>query len=274
MATASASVLNGSLRYEEIDLQLIDEPVRPTRESMDPQALSDLADSIREEGLIKPLIVKPVGPRFEVIAGHRRLMACRIAEYSSVPCRVRISEAVNELAILEQENAHTEAVNPVEQARYYVRLLEEICNNDVDQLVIRVKRRREFVEDRLLLLLGHPKVAEALEEGKITLAVARELNKTKDPIRTLLLLDTSIRMGASARQVMEWRKHYNEQDPVQLLPDDPNGAGGEAPPPIVMQGPECFLCGSDYEPHTMDVVYIHRLCRHNAERASQQPAGE
>jgi ParB family transcriptional regulator, chromosome partitioning protein len=274
MATTSAIDLNACLQYQEIDLALIDEPRRPTRETMDPQALSDLADSIREEGLLKPLIIKPVAGRYEVIAGHRRLMSCRIAEYSPVPCRVKIKDTISDLAILEQENAHTEAVNPVEQARYYARLLEEECGNDVDMLVIRVKRRREFVEDRLLLLLGFPQVAAALEEGKISIAVARELNKTKDPLRALLLLDTSIRMGASARQVMEWRKHYADQDPIQLPPDDPNAAGGQAPPPIVMQGPECFICGSDYEPHTMDVVYIHRLCRHNAERASQQPAGE
>src|SRR5947209_3370813 len=156
MATASPEALNAQYRSAEIALDLLDEPAIPERETMEEADLADLAMSIAEIGLIKPLIVKAVGDRFEVTAGHRRLLACRIANYSPVPCRVQSGAEVDPLAVLVAENAHVERVNAVEEARFYARLLEEKCENDVDLLCVKVRRRRSYVEDRLLILRGYP----------------------------------------------------------------------------------------------------------------------
>lgn len=256
----STKELNHQYVAKDIALDLIDDPQLPERETMDDADLGELALNIKEVGLIKPLIVKPVGDRFEVVAGHRRVMACRIVQYTPVPCRVIVRGKVDPLAILVSENGHTESVNPVEEARFYRRLLDERCGNDVDALCIAVKRRREYVEDRLLILMGDERVVEALHQRKISLAVARELNKVPDPNRRISFLDVAIHQGASARTVMEWRRGVEFLAPI-VLPDDSAAAGvdgnGAATEPFKFQ---CWFCEGTEEPHTMKQIFMHAMC--------------
>jgi ParB/RepB/Spo0J family partition protein len=248
-------------RFERIPLDLIDEPTNPERETMDAEELAELALSIGDVGLIEPLIVKPMVKRFETVAGHRRLLACRMVKYSPVPCIILVAGKVDPLAILIAENAHRENVNPIEEARFYERVLVESCQNDVDVLCLKVRRNRGFVEDRLNLLRGFPAVVLALQEKKIALAVARELNKVRQPNQLMLLLDTCIRQGATARQVAEWRKELNVNEDFQILRDDPNnqdGAAGAIAPTFRM---ECLFCEDSEDPHTMEMFYMHKPCK-------------
>jgi ParB family chromosome partitioning protein len=275
MATLSAAKLNAQYEARNIPLELIDEPETPERETMDPEDLAALGLNIKAIGLIKPLIVKPKGERFETVAGHRRLLGMRIVDYSPVPCRVLVRGKVDPISILVAENAHHEAVNPVEEARYFQKLLNDRCGNDVDMLCIAVGRRREYVEDRLVLLRGAPNVVKALHEKKISLAVARELNKVGDPNRLLLLLDVSINQGASARQVAQWRRDADLQGPV-FGPDDPanfpQDKSAETVQPFQM---ECLFCQGTEDPHMMDLVYLHRPCKslimRMLQRSAEQP---
>lgn len=272
MATISTANLNAQYKAKEIDLNLIDPPEVPERETMEEIPLAELALNIQQVGLIKPLIVKQVGDRYEVIAGHRRMLACGLVKYSPVPCRVLVKGKVDMLAILVSENAHTEAVNPVEEARFYARLLEERCGNDVDALCIAVKKRREYVEDRLLLLSGYPKVMEALQRKEISFAVARELNKVSDPMRLLQLLDVAINQGASARQVVEWRKQFNLVEPLLVAAAELAGGDAqtvEATKAYVMQ---CMFCEGTEDPHLMQMIWLHKHCQTVVQRMLQIPA--
>lgn len=258
--------LNTQFEERLIALELIDEPPEPERETMEEFELGELAMNIADVGLIKPLVVRPTGNRFQAIAGHRRLLACRIANYSPVPCRVKVNDQVDDLAILVSENAHTEAVNPIEEARFYQRVLTGLCGDDVDVLCQKVRRNRSYVEDRLNLLIGYPLVIEALQEKKIPLAVARELNKVRHPNQMLVLLDAAITQGATARTVMGWRKEYNADEDLQVIPVDSVGvpANGTAQIPGFQQ--LCFFCEDPNEPHLMDMVYMHRPCRRMVEK--------
>jgi ParB family chromosome partitioning protein len=266
MATLSAAKLNAQYEERRIPIELIDEPATPERQTMEADDLAALGLNIKAIGLIKPLVVIPRGKRFETVAGHRRLLAMRIVKYSPVPCRVYVKGQVDTLSILVAENAYTEAVNPVEEAQFYARLLEEKCSNDVDILCMAVGRRREFVEDRLNMLLGNPLVLQALQQRKISIAVARELNKVEDPNRLLVYLDCAVNQGATARTVATWRMATADLGP--LIPGD-NGTG-----PVLdtsaqtVQGyqMECMFCGGSEDPHMMDFVHIHRPCRKIQER--------
>lgn len=247
-------------KYERIQLHLIDEPAVPERETMDEQELAELALNIREVGLIQPLTVKPTGQRYEVIAGHRRLLACRMIEFTPVPCIVKTPGEVDPLALLVAENAHRENVNPVEEARFYQRLLTEQCGNDVDVLCLKVRRKRAHVEDRLILLMGHETVIEALHQRKISLAVARELNKCKQPIRLRLLLDTAINQGATARQVAQWRTEYDGEPDIQLASPDPNDQATNPNALPLQPFMTCLFCEDSDDTHLMEIVYMHRPC--------------
>lgn len=252
--------LNAQFESRDIPIELLDEPAVPERETMEEVDLADLAISIGNEGLINPITVKPVGDRYEVTAGHRRLLACRIANYSPVPCRVKVGGEVDPLALLVAENQHREAVNPVEEARFYQRVLIELCENDVDMLCIKVRRRREYVEDRLILLRGNPDVLEALHKKRISLAVARELNKCSDPPRLLILLDTAVNQGATARQVAEWRRQGEILGPVGMAEGDgaDQSTNESAQPPTFVM--ECLFCQDQNDPHLMEMFYLHKPC--------------
>jgi ParB/RepB/Spo0J family partition protein len=275
MGTTSAVELSAQFEYKLIPLELIDDPILPTRETMEEQDLADLVLSISDVGLIEPLIVKGAEDRFEVVAGHRRIIACRLARLSMVPCLVVVGDHVDPLAILEHENAHREAVNPIEQARFYHRVLTERCNNDVDALCIRVRRKREFVEDRLILLNGWQQVIDALALKRISIAVARELNKVPDEGSMLIMLDNAQTMGATARQVAEWRRNRESMGPVQMPAIDGDMNGAAAALPSAGFQPECLFCGDSEEPHLMKLVYLHGPCERIVMRMLQRvPASE
>jgi ParB family chromosome partitioning protein len=248
-------------RYELIPLHLIDEPANPERETMEELDLGELAISIQDVGLIQPLTVKSVGTRYEVTAGHRRLLACRIAPLSPVPCIIKGVGDIDPLAILVAENAFREDVNPIEEARFYQRALVDLCGNDVDVLCSKVRRNRNFVEDRLLLLRADQRVVDALQEKKISLAVARELNKTKLRNVTMLLLDTAIRQGATARQVREWVREYDGQEDLKVIPIDQNFDAGNGVAASTFSAPPCYFCGDNEDSHLMVMVLMHKPCK-------------
>lgn len=261
MEQLQAGTLNAQYVSREIALDLIDEPDTPERETMDPVALGELALNIGEVGLIKPLIVKPNGVRFETVAGHRRLLACRAAKYSPVPCRVMESEHINPLAVLLAENIHVERVNVVEEARFLQKLLTELCQDDCDKLCTMVRRRREYVEGRLLLLQGYPDVVAALEQGKIKINVAIQLNMVRDPKLLVLFLDSAIRQGATGATVEQWRRDSDGAPLMVLNTTGPAGETGDGLVPIVPFEMTCLFCGSPNHAHMMRVVYLHAPCK-------------
>lgn len=272
-ATDAPQAKSDQPAYRLIDLALIDEPENPERETMEEGDLADLALSIQEIGLINPLTVKPKSGRYEVTAGHRRLLACRLVKYTPVPCTVREDGQVDHLAILVHENAWREDVNPVEEARFYDRLLTEHCGNDVDLLCLKVRRKRAYVEDRLLMLRYDQRIVAAIHQKKISMAVGRELAKVADPGRLLILLDVSIKQGATARQVAEWRAHGEQLGPVGEAPD--TTAGAENVPQNVPLTPhmQCFFCQDSQFPHLLEYLYLHKPCKSILERMLQrQPA--
>jgi ParB family chromosome partitioning protein len=268
METAASNDLNAQYEYREIPLDLIDEPRIPERETMEETDLADLAISIASQGLIKPLVVKQVSDRFETVTGHRRLLGCRLANYSPVPCRVKVGEAVDPLAVLVAENAYVEPVNPVEEARFFQRVLDELCAGDVDVLCLKLRRKRGYVEDRLLMLRGYPRVVDALQRKQISFAAARELNKMADPNRMLIFLDQAVVAGASARQIEMWRKEAEGQAPIELpageLIEAANGDGV----PDAGSDMQCFLCHSSEDPHMLQMVWLHKYCRRMLERGT------
>lgn len=260
MTPAPAVELNDQFQFRLIPIDLIDEPRKPERETMDPEALADLAASIASVGLIKPLIVLPRGKRFETDAGHRRLLACRLCSYTPVPCRVKVNDHVSALSIMVHENAHTEPVNAIEEARFYAEYLTVECFDDVDILCQKLRRRREFVEGRLNLLVGHPRVIRALSDSRISIGAAEQLNRVQDPNRLLLLLDQAINQGATSRTIAGWVREANTQEPIILPPDAPFDPNAPAVPPNTAGLPTCFFCRSSKHPHQMRFHYIHEPC--------------
>jgi ParB/RepB/Spo0J family partition protein len=247
--------------HRDVETALIDDPEKPARETFDEIKLQELIESIGKLGIIEPLIVKRKGPRFSVIAGHRRLVAARALELPMVPCNV-YPEGVSEAeAMKAAENEDREDLNAAEQARYYGRLLQEDCAGDTDKLCVLLRKERAYVESRLLLLVGDPKVLDALAGRAISLGVAGELNKVKNPGSRLAFLDAAIQGGATVRMVRDWRVQAEAYEGLQQPAVEAAQLAGAAAQTAPVNSMICLLCDRDDAPHDMELTWLHRTCR-------------
>ena len=247
--------------YREIDIALILEPLKPARETFDEQKLAELIDSIREVGLIEPLIGELEGENFRVHAGHRRLIACRALDFRRVPCLISPAGALSGDALKAHENIFREDLNPGEEALYLQGVLETIGKGDVDILAARLHLTRGYIDGRLNLLRGDPRVLQALKDNAISVGVAHELNKVVDSGVRFMYLDAAMQGGASVRMVRDWRTRANAQTTLagtEFAPAPPAGAADQIAPIDTMV---CFLCQDPEDKWEMELLYAHKRCR-------------
>jgi ParB family chromosome partitioning protein len=146
---------------------------QPRRE-MDPQTLEELANSIRAQGIIQPLIVRPMDGKYEIIAGERRWRAAQLAGLTEVPVIIRDipDEAASAIALI--ENIQRENLNPIEEAMALARLINEF-NMTHQQVAEAVSKSRATVTNLLRLLVLPEEVKTLLERGQLEMGHARAL---------------------------------------------------------------------------------------------------
>lgn len=145
------------------------------RRDIQPEALEELTDSIRSQGVMQPIVVRPVGEeRYEIIAGERRWRAAQLAELDTIPAVVRDVSDQTALALALIENIQRENLNPVEEAMALKRLLEEFELTQ-QQVADAVGKSRAQVANLLRLLALDPEVQTLLERGDLDMGHARAL---------------------------------------------------------------------------------------------------
>ena len=186
------------------------EPEHAARTTMDDSKMDSLVESIREMGILEPLLVLPKdNGSFEVVAGHRRLKAARIAGLGEAPCII-VADAEEADAIKIHENLEREDLSPADESIYYAELFDKL-GEDTEVVAARVKRSRDHIEGRLNLLRGDKHVFDALAKGKISIGVAVEMNKMTLEGDRLYHLDYCIRTGASVAVARQWRVDCNSR---------------------------------------------------------------
>lgn len=193
---------NSTDRNDLIEVKLIDiEPNKEQpRKTFDEKALSELADSIREHGLLQPIIVKPLtNGTYRIIAGERRWRASRIAGLEMVPVIIKDfdDKEVMEVALI--ENLQREDLNPVEEAMGY-RSLMDTFGMTQEQVAERVGKSRSAVANALRLLNLRPQELELLKLGKITAGHARALLSAADALTREEMLEKALN-GASVHDL-------------------------------------------------------------------------
>ncbi len=177
-------------------------PMQP-RTALDPEALAELAASIREHGLIQPLVVTRQGPeRYQLIAGERRWQAARLAGLSSVPVMIKeaTSQQMLELALV--ENIQRADLNPLEEAAAFRQLVDEFGLTQ-EQVADRVGKSRVAVTNTLRLLRLPAEVRQALADGTIREGHARVLLALPTPQAQLAALQIVVERDLSVRQAEE-----------------------------------------------------------------------
>ena len=165
--------------------------------------LEALAESIREKGVLQPLLVRRVGEAYEVVAGERRLRAAAMAGLKEVPARVLDLTDREALELALVENLQREDLSPVEEARGYQALLEMGLTQE--EVARRVGKARSTVANALRLLQLPPEALEALERGEITAGHARALLML-EPEDRLWGLKEILEKGLSVRQAEALRE--------------------------------------------------------------------
>jgi ParB family chromosome partitioning protein len=158
----------------EIDLDLIDPNSAQPRTNFDEDRLNELAQSIRSNGVVQPLLVRRRGARYQIVAGERRWRAAQRAGLQRVPAVVRDipDEKLLELALI--ENIQRQELNAIEEAHAYKRLIETLGLTQ-ETVAQRVGRDRSFVTNYLRLLRLPDDIQHLVEEDKITMGHARAL---------------------------------------------------------------------------------------------------
>ena len=187
----------------EIDINLIEtNPFQP-RTEFDEIALRELAQSIKEQGVIQPVTVRKLGyNKYQLISGERRLRASKMAGLSKIPAFIRVAndEQMLELALI--ENIHRENLNAIEVAISYQRLIDE-CSLTQEEVSEKVGKSRSAVANFLRLLKLPPEIQLAIRDGHISMGHARALININDKEEQLRLLQQIIMEEMTVRQTEE-----------------------------------------------------------------------
>ena len=157
--------------------KILPNPAQP-RLSYEEDSLTELADSIREHGVLQPILVRPVGNQFELIAGERRWRASRMAERESIPAIVVEFDEQTALEVSIIENLQREDVSPLEEAAMFRKMTD--LGYSVRQLAQKIGKDKGYVENRIRLAEAPADIRELVSLRKDTLSHAYELMKVTD----------------------------------------------------------------------------------------------
>jgi ParB family transcriptional regulator, chromosome partitioning protein len=206
-----APVPDGSY-FTELPLDAITPNSRQPRTAFDEEAMNELVESVREVGMLQPIVVRPLGgASFELVMGERRWRAAQQAGLDTIPAIVRetADHALLRDALL--ENLHRVQLNPLEEAAAYQQMLEDFgCTQE--ELASRIKRSRPQISNTIRLLKLPPTVQRRIAAGIISAGHAKALLAIEDPDRQERLAQRVVAEGLSVRAVEELVTLGDHQD--------------------------------------------------------------
>lgn len=245
-------------KLKQIPLDLILDPELPMRSDVSAESVADLVASIKQIGIIEPLVVHPHDDKYQVIAGHRRLRAAEIAGQTTAPCLVvEVDEAEIEIVKLHENFARAE-INAVDWAKHLTRLKQHY-NLSTARLAEMLGMSEAWIQQHMKILEYDDYMIEALETGKLGFSAARELGAIKDPQTRQAYVQHAITGGVTPALAARWKIQAN----TPRLPDTPNNpttdtAPVEIPPPSPYE--VCAVCNENIPLGEEIHITIHKSC--------------
>jgi len=210
--STAATATGDQPRLEDIAVSAIEpNPLQP-RLHFDEEALAELAESVREIGVLQPVLVRPLGDgTFQLIAGERRWRAATRAGLAVIPAIIRDTDDLGSIERALIENLHRQDLTPLEEAAAYQQLIEDFSLTH-EQVATRVGKSRSAVTNTLRLMSLPPSIQALLADGRLSAGHAKALLGTPD----------------RAFQEQLARRAVNEQWSVRMLEDAVRGRGGAA----------------------------------------------
>jgi ParB family chromosome partitioning protein len=217
---AIAPVATKLLEDHEIEInKIVPNPHQP-RFHFDEIRLQELSSSIKEHGIIQPIVVSRNGEQYEIIAGERRFQAAKLAGLLKVPVVVRdVTEQQKlELAIIENIQRHD--LNPIEEARSYQKLMDDFDMGQ-EEVAQKLGKSRSTVANKLRILNLSVEIQKALMEGKITEGHAKAILAIENPEKQKALFDLIIKSGLTVRQTESKTKEISVRTHSRHVSVDP-----------------------------------------------------
>lgn len=205
----------------EVDINKVEPGPGQPRKNFDKEKIDALAASIKEHGIIQPLIVTKNNDLYYIVAGERRWRAARAAGFQTIPVieRSASTKEVMEIALI--ENIQREDLNPIEEAEAYAKLIQEFSMTQ-EQVASMVGKSRPAIANTLRLLNFTKKVQKLLISGELTAGQARPILTLEDPAAQDDAAEYIVKTGLNARQAEQYVKKLMTQS--QKEKDDADGS--------------------------------------------------
>lgn len=192
-----------------VDINKVEPNREQPRKFFDEDALLELSESIKQVGLLQPILVQDRESYYEIIAGERRWRACKLAGLKEIPVIIRkfTEQEIVEISII--ENIQREDLNPIEEAMAYKRLLDEF-NLKQDEVAEKVSKNRTTITNSLRLLKLCEEVRQMVIDGKLTTGHARAIISIEDPAEQTELAEKIFDEKMSVREVEKYIKSLNK----------------------------------------------------------------
>lgn len=199
---------------EPIEMRMIRPSGFPVRyqDARNSREIASLKSSIREHGLLQPIVVRPLEHGFEIVAGHRRFSACRSLRWRFIPCKIREFSDRQAYEIQLTENLQRKAMDPIEEAEAYHRYVVDFGWGGVSDLGERIGKSEEYVSHRMQLLRLPDEVRKKLADNDLSVSQALEITNVDSAARAELVEDI-VSNRLTVRQIRKVKERLKKDAP-------------------------------------------------------------
>jgi ParB family chromosome partitioning protein len=251
-----------------LDIEGVDPPGDAWRDQIDPDKVRELAESIRSQGLLQPILVRPLNGRYEVVTGHRRYLAHRLIGEVKIKSIIREMTDEQVLEARAVENDQREDLNPIEKAKGYKRLRDQL-GYSIKKIAQKMGRGTATIERHFRLLDLPEEFQKAVGRGEVSMAVAIILGEIEDEGFRRYYFIAAVENGVTAEIAERWVGDYRN---TRLgIPSSDGGGDGviqpiEAPAPIYGT---CCSCLGPVESNRIRYIPVCPECKMNIERVGR-----
>lgn len=242
------------MNVKDITLSNIRLPEVIIRSVADEERIEELVVSIREQGLLQPIVVRPEDDHYKLIAGWRRLVAVDRLGRETIPCHIVDVGALQGALMLLTENAAREDVNPIDEAEYF-RYLIVTFGMSHEEIADKIGKQRTYVSSRLRLLDLDPDTSASVITGDITPTHALQLKRIEDPGVRKFYRDVVIKDGANTATLRRWVNDVVAQPPPTDVGHLPTDVVKDDHVPRY-KAPACFICGVSIDEKLLKNVWV------------------
>ena len=245
-------------KIAEVDLALIDEPKAMARMEIDLEAVEELAKSISEIGLLQPIVLRGDGGRYEIIAGHRRFLAHKRIELSTIKAIVRTMSDQDAIIARATENLARVDLTPLEEASIYFDLVN-VHAMSLEKVAQKMGKTPGTIKRRMDLLKMPPALQKAVHKGQVSMSAAEELWPISNETDLEYYLLFAIENGCTKEVARQWCKQWKDSQRHLANPSE-EGRGNSSPYAPRPYYVACDLCDGPEEMEKMVRLSICPKC--------------